>query len=260
MFGRCLQVRCNADSACTNRLPLCINGSCQSPSCSADSDCARGGCVGGHCEKVECTTNAACPSGRSCVDHHCRDCVTDAQCGSTGVCRSNSCVCVECKGAQQCAVDQKCNSENNCVPFCEEGRIFVSGSDGNRICKTCVNPNTAKRCNEFPGCGRNTFCAKVSASIAAVSIHRILMVSWTISATFATFPIPMAFPTVRTATRSSISPAYARCWSGAGSTNPSASASCRAPGSRSPISERSSRIRVHGLQCRSTRSPSSKAS
>jgi hypothetical protein len=160
VFGRCLQVRCNADSECTNRLPLCINGSCQSPSCSADSDCARGGCVGGHCEKVECTTNAACPSGRSCVDHHCRDCVTDAQCGSTGVCRSNSCVCVECKGAQQCAVDQKCNSESSCVPFCEEGRIFVSGSDGNRICKTCVNPNTAKRCNEFPGCGRNTFCAQ----------------------------------------------------------------------------------------------------
>jgi hypothetical protein len=176
--------------------------------------------VGGHCEKVECTTNAACPSGRSCVDHHCRDCVTDAQCGSTGVCRSNSCVCVECKGAQQCAVDQKCNSENSCVPFCEEGRIF--GSDGNRICKTCVNPNTAKRCNEFPGCGRKPFAPKASASIAAVSIHRILMDSSTISATFATFPIPMAFPTVRTATRSSISPAYARCWSGAGSTNPSA--------------------------------------
>jgi hypothetical protein len=41
-------------------------------------------------------------------------------------------------------------------------RAIVAASDGNRVCRTCVNPDTARRCNEFPGCSsaNNSVCAQ----------------------------------------------------------------------------------------------------
>ena len=227
VLDRCINVQCNSDLECTNRLPLCEGGQCQDPLCSVDSDCpGASGCAHGHCERIQCTlecfNDRGCPEGGSCVDHRCRDCVTSDACGPHGVCRNNNCVGVECTRPAQCAFDQTCD-ENHCVPFCEDGRTLVSASDGNRICKVCVNPNTAQRCNEFPGCGigNNTICAQ------GFCINRCgldppdfdgLLDDFTRH--FATFPIPMALLTVHAAPRSSSSPTYARCSSGVGSTNP----------------------------------------
>jgi len=160
VLGRCLSIRCNSDSECTNRLPFCLDGICQDPSCTNDDDCRFGGCVNGHCRDVDCTGDTDCPAGRSCVDHECRDCVSNPQCGAHGVCSDNNCVCVECTQPGQCGFDQTCSREHTCVPLCEADRVFVSASDGNRICKACVNPNAAQRCNEFPGCRANTICAQ----------------------------------------------------------------------------------------------------
>jgi Cys-rich repeat protein len=167
VFDRCVQVRCNSDLDCTQRLPFCLGGKCVDPACSTDTDCSgifRAACQGGACQKVECLNDSHCGSGRSCVANQCRDCVSNAQCGSNGVCTNNQCICVECTRAGQCGFDQKCSRENRCVDFCEEGRVFASATDGNRVCRTCVNPNTAQRCNTFPGCegfgASGTICAQ----------------------------------------------------------------------------------------------------
>lgn len=166
-LDRCVPAACNADLECTNRRPFCRGGICVAPtSCSADRDCVGGvgggGCVNGFCSDVECVADGDCGSGRSCVRHQCVDCVSNSQCGAFGVCRDNACTCVECTRAEQCGFDQKCSGQNSCVDFCEPGRVFVSASDGNRTCKTCVNPATAPRCNEFPGCTaqRGMICAQ----------------------------------------------------------------------------------------------------
>ena len=162
VFDRCVQIRCSTDIECTNRLPRCDGGICKDfESCDGDGDCGAGeGCVQGSCRDVDCRTDGDCPGGRSCVAHQCRDCVTNAQCGANGVCRENDCVCVECTRPGQCAFDQTCSAENRCVPRCGAGQVFVSTSDGNRICTACVNPDTRQRCNRFPGCRGNTICAQ----------------------------------------------------------------------------------------------------
>jgi hypothetical protein len=38
------------------------------------------------------------------------------------------------------------------VDFCPAGQLLVQASDDNRVCRTCVNPDTHPRCNDFPGC------------------------------------------------------------------------------------------------------------
>lgn len=155
-LGSCVSSACNADTECTNRRPFCVLGFCRAAStCSVDADCVGRiggrGCVDGVCSSVECVSDDNCAGGRSCVGHQCVDCVSDGQCGAFGVCRDNACQCVECRFGDQCAFDQRC-AQNTCVDFCDAGRVFVSANDGNADCKACVNPNTAQRCNEFPGC------------------------------------------------------------------------------------------------------------
>ena len=157
VFDRCVQIRCNADSDCLVRKPLCLGGICTAQ-CKHNDDCP-GDCVDGRCEEPECTEDSQCGAG-SCVDNQCVDCTRDGQCGANGVCQQNRCVCVECTRTEQCAFDEACREEHRCVPFCEAGRVFVSATDGNKICKTCVNPDTHQRCTEFPGCRGNTICAQ----------------------------------------------------------------------------------------------------
>lgn len=156
VFDRCVQIRCNSDNDCLVRKPLCLGGIC-SAQCDDDDDCP-GECIGGRCEEVECSDNDPCDVGM-CIDNSCRDCARDTDCGPNGVCRQNSCVCVECARNEQCAFDEAC-SGNRCVPFCPPGRVLVSATDNNRVCKTCVNPDTQRRCTEFPGCRGNTICAQ----------------------------------------------------------------------------------------------------
>lgn len=159
VLGRCLSLRCNADSECLVRMPFCRDGTCQDSNCSDDDDCV-GDCVDGRCEEVECSDDRPCSTG-TCIDNSCRDCARDADCGANGVCRQNSCVCVECARNEQCAFDETCSREQNrCVPFCPPGRVLVSATDNNRVCKTCVDPDSHRRCNEFPGCRGNTICAQ----------------------------------------------------------------------------------------------------
>jgi hypothetical protein len=53
---------------------FCIDGVCQEPSCTSDSECPAGyQCLAsGACKKdVECETDTDCPPGKSCVDYRC---------------------------------------------------------------------------------------------------------------------------------------------------------------------------------------------
>ncbi len=161
VFDRCVRVRCNSDLDCTHRLPLCLQGVCQDlPACDADSDCSESAaCISGRCQGVQCRATADCPGGRPCVDHKCAECATDTQCGANGACRRNNCVCVQCNRDAGCALDQACR-ENACVPFCAAGEVMIPANDGARTCRTCVNPETARRCGQFPGCRGNTSCVQ----------------------------------------------------------------------------------------------------
>ncbi len=157
------QIMCNSDLDCTNRQPFCLNGVCQQRTCSNDGDCpSRMACDDGICESVDCQTAADCSTGNACINHRCEGCDNNAQCGERGVCQNNECVCVECRNIGHCAEDQKCSSNGECVPFCDEDKILVSRYDGDRLCRECINPATANRCNEFPGCLeiQGNFCAQ----------------------------------------------------------------------------------------------------
>jgi len=155
------QIPCNADIECPD---FCLEGICQDPTCNNDSDCRIGrgpmACISGHCESVDCDTAEDCSTGKACINHRCEGCENNAQCGEHGVCRNDECVCVECRNNGNCAIDQNCSPNNECVDFCEADEIFVARQDGDRLCKTCINPASAQRCNEFPGCRDGAFCAQ----------------------------------------------------------------------------------------------------
>jgi hypothetical protein len=165
-------IHCNNELDCPG---FCVEGTCQERvTCDSDSDCTplnstrvsntgvEFGCVEGICDRVECNTAEDCSTDKACINHRCEGCDNNAQCGDRGVCRDNECVCVECRNIGDCADDQKCSPNNECVPFCEEDQEFVSGFDGNRSCEACVNPVTARRCTDFPGCREveGRFCAQ----------------------------------------------------------------------------------------------------
>ncbi len=162
------QIMCNADLDCTRRQPFCINGVCQARTCNNDGDCpSLMACFSGTCEEVDCKTAEDCSTGKACINHRCEGCDNNAQCGERGVCQNNECVCVECRISSQCNIDEKC-SNNTCVDFCDEGKIFVSAQDGDRLCKDCIElpsgpeipDRITLRCDESSDCLERTFCAQ----------------------------------------------------------------------------------------------------
>src|SRR5574341_1873831 len=165
-------IHCNNELDCPG---FCVQGTCEDKvTCDSDSDCTplnstrvsntgvEFGCVEGICDRVECNTAADCNTGNACINHRCEGCDNNTQCGERGVCQDNECVCVECRNSGHCAEDQKCSPNGECVAFCDEDKIFVSRYDGDRFCRECIHPATAKRCNEFPGCLeiQGNFCAQ----------------------------------------------------------------------------------------------------
>ena len=153
-------INCTNEGDCPG---FCVQGRCQeNVPCGSDSDCTplnsttvsntgvEFGCVAGRCDRVECNTADDCSTDNACINHRCKGCDDNAQCGERGVCQNNECVCVECTQGRHCAFEKKCE-DNACVEFCEEDRLFVQYQDGNTDCRACVNPQIAQRCPD-PRC------------------------------------------------------------------------------------------------------------
>ena len=149
------QCNCARDGQCPGGR-VCRNGSCTSPPCQTNTDCASGEvCVSatGSCVVPSCTDDDDCPSDYrcdregSCVPKCtvCRSCTTRADCGPNGVC-------AELSGRGRCIAP--CGRGGSCPG---DSECFPIRTSSGHLYDVCLNPgadsgNTSDICPDSYRC------------------------------------------------------------------------------------------------------------
>lgn len=134
-------VECNESEGCTSD-KVCSNGRCISR-CKADSDCNASlclGCVDGNCVSKCAASNPFCSSGKclqckqdkDCDGKNCQKCSKFGECvskceGSTPVCDGNG-GCVQCLTDANCSSSEVCK-ETKCIPVRDFFTIYNNRND-----------------------------------------------------------------------------------------------------------------------------------
>jgi hypothetical protein len=118
--GRCLQ-RCLNDATCFGQ-GICEAGSCQTPQCALDDDCAAADLF---CDAGRCTAFTPCALDDDCFDPNlfCDVEATPVRCAERPVCRADAecgaaalCIDAHCRPAAGCFVDADCvDADDECV-------------------------------------------------------------------------------------------------------------------------------------------------
>jgi len=145
---------CAIVSGGTNKCVACrLTGQCGSSAC--PNDCGAGQVCGqgNLCVNVSCTSDAQCTDPRR---PHC-------QTGANGAAGT----CVQCVSASQCAVGDRCDSDNTCQPICTTATQAQDCPTGTPLCKVSPSGNSCVQCLGDSDCGGSTpTCSSSNSCIA----------------------------------------------------------------------------------------------